>query len=37
VLTHELIWSSNAEAMVAEIRAAGYGGAVAFGNDLDVY
>ena len=37
VLTHELIWSSNPEAMVAEIRAAGYTGALAFGNDLDVY
>ncbi len=37
VLTHELIWSSNPAAMVAEIRAAGYDGAVAFGNDLEVY
>jgi len=37
VLTHELIWSSNAAAMVEEIRAAGYAGPVAFGNDLDVY
>jgi ribonuclease BN (tRNA processing enzyme) len=37
VLTHELIWSSNPEAMVAEIRAAGYEGPLAFGNDLDVY
>ena len=37
VLTHELIWSSNPAAMLEEIRAAGYGGPVAFGNDLDVY
>lgn len=37
VLTHELIWSSNPAAMLEEIRAAGYEGAVAFGNDLDVY
>lgn len=37
VLTHELIWSSNTEAMLAEIRAAGYRGPIAFGNDLDVY
>ena len=37
VLTHELIWSSSPEAMLAEIRAAGYDGRVAFGNDLDSY
>ena len=37
VLTHELIWSSNAAAMVEEIRAAGYDGPLAFGNDLDAY
>jgi ribonuclease BN (tRNA processing enzyme) len=37
VLTHELIWTSNPSAMIAEIRAAGYDGPLAFGNDLDVY
>jgi ribonuclease Z len=37
VLTHELIWGSNPEAMLGEIRAAGYEGRVAFGNDLEIY
>jgi ribonuclease BN (tRNA processing enzyme) len=37
VLTHELIWSSNPAAMVAEIRDAGYEGKLAFGNDLEIY
>lgn len=37
LLTHELIWSSNPAAMVNEIRAAGYEGKLAFGNDLEIY
>ncbi len=36
VLTHQLIWSSNAEEMMKEVRAV-YQGNVVFGNDLDVY
>ena len=36
VLTHQLIWTSNPEEMLREIRA-NYDGRVVFGNDLDVY
>ena len=36
VLYHQLLWGATPEMLLQEIRA-GYGGAVAFGNDLDVF
>ena len=36
VLTHKLIWTSNPEEMLREIRA-NFDGRVVFGRDLDVY
>ncbi len=36
VLTHLLIWSSNVDEMLGEVRA-GYGGKFVVGSDLDVY
>ncbi len=37
VLHHQLGWGATPEEMVAEIRAAGYDGPLAYGRDLDVY
>lgn len=37
VLHHQLHWGATPEEMVAEIRAAGYDGPLAYGRDLDVY
>ncbi len=37
VLHHQLGWGATPEGMVAEIRAAGYDGPLAYGRDLDVY
>lgn len=37
VLTHQLLWGATPEDLVAEIRAAGYEGPLAWGRDLDVY
>ncbi|WP_420635415.1 MBL fold metallo-hydrolase [Candidatus Palauibacter sp.] len=37
VLHHQLGWGATPEGMVAEIRAAGYEGPLAYGRDLDVY
>lgn len=37
VLYHQLLWGSTPEGLVAEIRAAGYEGPIAYGHDLDVY
>lgn len=37
VLTHQLFWGVTPDALVAEIRAAGYEGSLASGRDLDVY
>ena len=37
VLHHQLGWGATPEEMVAEIRAAGYAGPLAYGRDLDIY
>ena len=37
VLYHHLMWGTDAEGLVREIRAAGYSGPLASGSDLDVY
>ncbi len=37
VLTHELLWGVTPDALLGEIRAAGYTGRLAFGRDLEVY
>ena len=37
VLHHPLSWGATPEEMVAELRAAGYDGPLAYGRDLDVY
>ena len=37
VLYHQLLWGTSPEALVEEIRRAGYGGRVVSGNDLDVF
>lgn len=37
VLHHQLHWGATPEEMIAEIRAAGYDGPLAYGRDLDVY
>ncbi len=37
VIYHHLMWGTDAEGLVREIRAAGYTGPLASGNDLDVY
>jgi len=36
VLTHQLLWGATPDQLLAEIRQ-GYGGKVAFGNDLDIF
>jgi len=37
VLYHQLFWGATDEDLIREIRAAGYGGAVVSGKDLDVF
>ena len=37
VLYHQLMWGTDADGLVREIRAAGYSGPLASGKDLDVY
>jgi len=37
VLYHQLLWGTTPEALVEEIRRAGYGGRIVSGNDLDVF
>jgi ribonuclease BN (tRNA processing enzyme) len=37
VLYHQLLWGTSPEALLEEIRRAGYGGRVVSGNDLDVF
>lgn len=37
VLHHQLLWGSTPEELLAEIRAAGYDGPIAYGHDLDVF
>jgi ribonuclease BN (tRNA processing enzyme) len=37
VLYHQLFWGTTPEALVEEIRRAGYAGRVVSGNDLDIY
>ena len=37
VLYHQLFWGTTPEALLEEIRRAGYGGRVVSGNDLDVF
>jgi ribonuclease BN (tRNA processing enzyme) len=37
VLDHVLFWGTTPESVVAELRAAGYGGKVVLANDLDVF
>ncbi len=37
VLYHQLLWGANPDEVLAEIRAAGYQGPLAYGRDLDAY
>jgi ribonuclease BN (tRNA processing enzyme) len=37
VLYHQLLWGATPDEVLTEIKAAGYTGRVAFGNDLDVF
>jgi len=37
VLYHHLLWGATVEQLLAEIRAGGYEGEIAFGNDLDTF
>lgn len=37
ILYHQLLWGTTKEALLDELKQAGYRGRVVFGNDLDVY